>query len=193
LLLAVSQTREAHERLTDLLAQLREVRHKQQEADAHAAPKPKEPKEPEKMVVEVHPLRVSTPAPAMTPQETAEVVKALVEPNSWTAGEAYIRGMAGERFGVRNSGAVAVIWPEIRRIGALPIRHNGRSALWGIGRDAKPDHRSGGIEKHCSIWCTGRCTVLLCKRAHSAGHPVSRPASDSGKLERAVSELGRRR
>jgi hypothetical protein len=94
LTLGVLQNREVHEQISDLLAQLRDVYRKQHEVASHL---PVKPKEPEEMAVRVYDLRINSPGtPAMSPQETAEIVKALVEPKSWLRGDAYIRGATGK-------------------------------------------------------------------------------------------------
>jgi hypothetical protein len=93
-LLVVSQNQEIHDRIANLLSQLRELHHKQQE---EATKQPARPKEPETLAIKVYLLRTSTPnAPAMTPQEVAEVVKTLVEPKSWNQQDVYIRGVTGK-------------------------------------------------------------------------------------------------
>ncbi len=103
LILVVSQTREVHDEIADLLGQLREVCRKQK--DETSKPEDK-PQDPNAMVLRVYDLKVSAPnAPAMTPQEVMEVVKGLVEPKSWGQGEAFIRGATGKLI-VRQTPAV---------------------------------------------------------------------------------------
>src|SRR5262249_16208719 len=110
--LVISQTQAAHEQVADLLSQLREIHRKQQD-EATAANSPDKAKEPEALVLRVYELRMSAPnAPGMTPQEVAEVVKALVAPKSWNQQDVYVRGVTGKLL-VRQAPSVH---KEIRKL-----------------------------------------------------------------------------
>ncbi len=136
LILVVSQTREAHEEIADLLAQLRELHRKQKDDDAKAEEKPQDPNV---MVLQVYELRVSAPnAPAMTPQEVMEIVKGLVEPKGWGQGDAFIRGATGKLIVRQTPGVQAAVKKLLDEIGASIPKSNGFGSGGGRGRGAKP-------------------------------------------------------
>jgi hypothetical protein len=93
-ILVIFQTQENHEQIALVLNRLREVLHQR---EAEAAAQPAKVAEPESIVLRVYDLRVSGPSgPAMTPQEVADLVKALVEPKSWSQPDVFVRGVTGK-------------------------------------------------------------------------------------------------
>lgn len=92
--LVICQTEANHEQIALVLNKLRDVVHQQ---ESEAAAQPAKTPEPESIVLRVYDLRISGPnGPAMTPQEVADLVKALVEPKSWTQPDVFIRGVTGK-------------------------------------------------------------------------------------------------
>jgi hypothetical protein len=124
--LAISQTLEVHEEIADFLAQLREVIRKQ----------PAKSNEPPQPVLKVYELRASAPgAPAMTPEEVAEVVKSLVPTKNWNQPEVYIRGVAGQLIVRQTPGVQGKIEKLLHDLDAGQIKSRMPNAFGGSAND----------------------------------------------------------
>ena len=90
----VSQVQTVHEKIATFLAECRDARkHRLQVAEKGLAKSESQ----DALVIRVYELQTATPAtPTMSPQEVADVVQGLIQPNSWSQPEIYIRGVTGK-------------------------------------------------------------------------------------------------